>query len=185
MLPKLRRNGGFLANQGIRLYASWQPGAAQLDGTAIDWSTVGAGHIAGLRMRQEPGPTNPLGRVKFNLPNGFDVYLHDTNHKNFFAQNMRALSSGCVRVQDALGLADVLLRDDPRWTPEKRKALTADWTTRTVSLASPVPVYLVYETVWRDGTGRVQVRQDIYGRDASLAKAVAETARRGRPLAST
>ena len=185
MLPKLRRDAGFLASQGIRVYGSWHAGANEVDARGIDWDTVGQGTIAGLRLRQEPGPSNPLGRVKFQIPNGFDVYLHDTNKKTLFAQPVRALSSGCVRVKDALGLANRLLDEDPSWTPERRATLTATWSTRSVALPAPVPVHIVYDTVWVDAAGHEQFREDLYGRDAALAKAVASTAHRARPTTGT
>jgi murein L,D-transpeptidase YcbB/YkuD len=185
MLPKLRHDAGFLATQGIRVYGGWRPGAGEVDSTRIDWDTIGAGALAGMRLRQEPGPTNPLGRVKFQIPNGFDVYLHDTNRKSLFARPVRALSHGCVRLKDALRLADLLLDEDPKWTPERRATLTATWTTRFVTLPAPVPVYIVYDTVWTDAAGHEQFREDIYGRDAALAKAVAAAARRARPTTGT
>jgi len=77
-------------------------------------------------LRQEPGPGNPLGRVKFQIPNDYDVYLHDTNSKGLMRQARRALSSGCVRLGDALALADALLAGQPEWTPERRAQVLAD-----------------------------------------------------------
>ena len=181
MLPRARRNPGYFAAKGIQVYSGWSAGAAAVDSTGVDWGTVGSG-IAGLKLRQPPGPGNPLGRVKFQIPNGYDVYLHDTNAKGLMSRPQRAQSSGCVRLGDALGLAGRLLAD---WTPERRAALTRSWQTRTVTLEEPVPVHLVYETVWMDAEGRVHFREDIYGRDAALVKAIEAAARRGRVMAET
>jgi len=175
MLPRARRNPGYFRAKGIKVYGSWRDDAGVVDPETIDWASVGGG-IGGLKLRQPPGPTNPLGRVKFHMPNGFDVYLHDTNAKGLMGQPHRARSSGCVRLGEALKLADLLLRD---WAPERRAGLTRSWQTRSVPLAEPVPVYLVYETVWTDTRGEVHFREDVYGRDAALVRAMETAARHG------
>lgn len=177
MLPKMRRNQRYFADHGIRVYASWSPDAGEMDPDYIDWASIGTA-IGGLKLRQEPGPGNPLGRVKFVMPNGFDVYLHDTNAKGLLRHARRALSSGCVRLGDALGLADLVLADQTDWTPERRAAVTADWTTRTVTLSRSVPVHLVYESAWVAADGTMQFREDVYGRDRALARALTAALRR-------
>jgi murein L,D-transpeptidase YcbB/YkuD len=179
MLPKVRRDQQYFANQGIRIYASWSPDAGEVHPDEIDWQAIGA-DIGGLKLRQEPGPGNPLGRVKFVMPNGFDVYLHDTNAKGLMQRARRAQSSGCVRLGDALALADLLLDGQVGWTPERRAAVTADWTTRTVSLGRPLPVHLVYETAWIGPDGTMQFREDVYGRDRALVNAMTAALRRRR-----
>lgn len=176
MLPRARRNPGYFAAKGIRVYGGWGEGAAMMDAGAIDWASLGPG-ITGLKLRQRPGPGNPLGRVKFQMPNGYDVYLHDTNAKGLMSRPQRAQSSGCVRLGDALGLAHRLLDD---WPPERRAALTRSWRTRTVTLGEPLPVYLLYETAWADADGGLHFREDVYGRDAALVKAMETATRRGR-----
>jgi L,D-transpeptidase YcbB len=149
-LPKMQRNPGYLAKRGLQVVSS-----------------------RSLTLRQPPGPKNPLGRVKFLMPNPFSVYLHDTTSKGLMREPRRAMSSGCVRLGDALGLANRLLADDPRWTPAVRKQFLTGWTTRYVALREPVPVYLRYQTAWQDGDNGVQFREDVYGRDAELARALA------------
>jgi L,D-transpeptidase YcbB len=147
-LPKMRRNGSYASRRGLQ--------------------------FIGSALRQPPGPRNPLGRIKFLMPNGFSVYMHDTTAKGLMRQPRRALSSGCVRLGDALGLANRLLADDPRWGPATRKRFLAGWTTRYLALREPVPVYIKYQTAWRDDDGDVQFREDLYGRDAALARALAQ-----------
>ena len=149
-LPKMQRNPGYLAKRGLQVLSS-----------------------RSLTLRQPPGPKNPLGRVKFLMPNQFSVYLHDTTSKGLMREPRRAMSSGCVRLGDALGLANRLLADDPRWTPAVRKQFLTGWTTRYLALREPVPVYLRYQTAWQDGDSGLQFREDVYGRDAALAKALA------------
>jgi L,D-transpeptidase YcbB len=159
-LPKMQRNPGYLARRGLQVVNS-----------------------RSMTLRQPPGPKNPLGRVKFLMPNQFSVYLHDTTSKGLMRAPRRAMSSGCVRLGDALGLANRLLADDPRWTPAVRKQFLAGWTTRYVALRRPVPVYLRYQTAWQDGDSGLQFRDDVYGRDAALAKALTPAAKAVTPSA--
>jgi murein L,D-transpeptidase YcbB/YkuD len=124
-------------------------------------------------LRQDPGPWNALGRIKFMFPNGHDVYLHDTPARALFEHAERGFSSGCIRLQEPLALADWLLAGNPRWSPEALRAAIDSGQTRTVNLREPVPVYLLYWTAWVDSDGTVQFRRDIYDRDAPLAAALA------------
>ncbi|MBI5300231.1 MAG: L,D-transpeptidase family protein [Deltaproteobacteria bacterium] len=117
------------------------------------------------RYQQKPGPKNPLGRIKFVMPNEFDVYLHDTPAKNFFARPMRHLSHGCIRIEKPLELAELLLRADPRWTLKKIRQTIDEGKEITILLPAPVPVNIIYQTVWLDEAGLLQFRTDIYGRD--------------------
>ena len=126
-----------------------------------------------FRLRQDPGPWNALGRIKFMFPNSHDVYLHDTPSRELFAPAERGFSSGCIRVQQPRALADWLLKDDSRWSPEALRVAIDSGQTRTVNLRQPVPVYLLYWTAWVGSDGAVQFRRDIYDRDAPLAAALA------------
>lgn len=160
MLAKVRANPGYLSHIGIRVLRSGD----EVDSTAVDWASTG---IGGFVLTQPPGPQNPLGRVKFNFPNVNGVYLHDTNKRSLFQNPYRALSHGCIRVGDAVGLAERLLRDTA-WTPERQKALMKDWKTRWVPIGAPIPVHITYQTAWVDDGGRVHVRRDLYQRDQPL-----------------
>jgi murein L,D-transpeptidase YcbB/YkuD len=117
------------------------------------------------QIRQDPGPDNPLGKVKFLFPNPYSVYLHDTNRPELFTNAERFRSHGCIRVSGALDLARALLRDDPSW-PEARIE-NAIGQTRNIKISPkrPIPVHIVYDTAWVDKAGRVQFRDDVYGRD--------------------
>jgi murein L,D-transpeptidase YcbB/YkuD len=118
----------------------------------------------GMRLRQLPGPWNALGTVMLDMPNPFDVYLHDTPLRNLFALPQRALSHGCVRVEAVRDLAGALL-GAPLPAP--------GGPTRGLPLAAPMPVYFLYQTVFAQADGTVEFRDDIYGRDARLAAALA------------
>jgi murein L,D-transpeptidase YcbB/YkuD len=119
-------------------------------------------------VRQKPGPLNPLGRIKFVMPNRFDAYVHDTPFQNHFAREVRALSHGCMRVEGAADLARELLGSS--WTDETIAALIATGSTALVDLAKPIPIYVVYFTAVADGEGRVLAYPDVYGLDDRLIR---------------
>jgi murein L,D-transpeptidase YcbB/YkuD len=181
LLPKVRRDPSYFSRSGIQVYESWQASARPIDSAWIEWREVGAA-MKRLRLRQAPGPDNPLGRIKFHMDNDHDIYLHDTNHRELLAKDLRALSSGCIRVGNAEGLARELLRDQPSWPPERiDKALAGRETTR-VALRHPVPVRFVYQTAWIDGQETVHFREDIYGVDARQVADLAAAERRSGAL---
>jgi L,D-transpeptidase YcbB len=124
----------------------------------------------GLPMvRQKPGPSNALGRVKFLFPNSYNIYLHDTPSKSLFGQNTRAFSHGCIRVQDPVRLARFLLDKDTAWPPEKIDEGMKGNKEITITLDQPVPVFVGYFTVWVDGKGKLHFRKDLYGHDKKMA----------------
>lgn len=115
--------------------------------------------------RQDPGPHNPLGVVKFLFPNRYSVYLHDTNKPQLFERPDRFLSHGCVRLSNARDLASYLLKDDSTWDAARQERVIAAGKTRTVMLTRPLPIHIVYLTAWVDDAGRVNFRKDVYGYD--------------------
>jgi hypothetical protein len=119
---------------------------------------------------QAAGPKNALGRVKFIFPNGQAVYLHDTPSKSLFSQSVRAYSHGCVRVQNPLKLAEVIL-NQPRWDQSEINRVVATNRTRQVHLDEHLPVILYYLTAMADDEGRVSFRRDLYGRDPDVLRA--------------
>jgi murein L,D-transpeptidase YcbB/YkuD len=110
------------------------------------------------------------------FPNKFDVYLHDTPERGLFKRAVRDLSSGCIRVERPMELAEYVLRDDPDWTRDKLLAVMEDGETRVIKLRNSLGVHLLYWTAWLADDGRVQFRKDIYLRDAALYRALEERA---------
>ena len=110
------------------------------------------------------------------FPNKFDVYLHDTPERWLFKRAVRDFSSGCIRVEKPLELAEYTLRDDPEWSRERLLAAIDAQETQVVSLRTPLNVHLLYWTAWLAEDGRAQFRQDIYLRDAALYRALEEQA---------
>jgi murein L,D-transpeptidase YcbB/YkuD len=133
--PRVLKDGdAYLAQQGYEVLSGWGPDARVLSPDSVDWKAVAAGQ-ATVYVRQRPGPANSLGRFKFNLPNGDGIYLHDTPKKELFAQDQRALSHGCVRLEDAEKLARWLLGKDPP---------AASAPEANVLLPKPVPITISY-----------------------------------------
>jgi L,D-transpeptidase YcbB len=124
------------------------------------------------RIRQRPGEWNVLGRLKFNMPNRYDVYLHDTPAKSLFDQPFRAFSHGCIRLERPLDLALYLLRDQPRWTTAAIENDIATGTERAIRLTTPQPVYVLYWTAWVGDDGHMEFHRDHYQRDAAIAAAL-------------
>lgn len=109
------------------------------------------------------------------FPNRFSVYLHDTPARELFAEEARAFSSGCIRLEDPLALARLLLADDPKWTPAEIDRALATGREQSVRLRTRIPVHLLYWTAWVDPEdGSVQFREDIYGRDAPVLRELRE-----------
>jgi murein L,D-transpeptidase YcbB/YkuD len=124
-------------------------------------------------VRQKAGSDNALGRIKFNIPNSDDIYLHDTPNHKAFGRSDRALSHGCVRLEHPDELALYVLRDKD-WSREKLEGEIGKGDTHTVSLQKSLPVWLLYWTTWVDGDGTLQMRDDIYDRDQHLAAELAK-----------
>ena len=172
LLPKIIADPSYLAQRQIDVYASWEPGAARLDPRGIDWQRLGA-RIEGLTLRKRPGPGNGLGRMMFRMEAEPEIFLHDTPAREVFRQDRRDLSSGCIRVADAEGLARAVLDAGAR---ADLPAFLARRDTFAVPLPHPVPVRTVYETAWVDARGTVNFRDDIYDADARMAPASKQAA---------
>lgn len=121
-------------------------------------------------VRQKPGKDNSLGLVKFMFPNSNNIYLHDTPAKSLFEKEDRALSHGCVRVEKARELAIKILEGDKNWNTQKIDAAMQSGTEKNYTLNHKIPVYIAYFTAWSDENGQVSFYNDIYERDAHLAK---------------
>jgi murein L,D-transpeptidase YcbB/YkuD len=166
VLPKLKRDPGYLARENISVI---DRSGRRIDPQTVNWKAYG--RSVPYTLRQEPGPDNSLGRVKLMFPNEHAVYLHDTPAKALFDKPERSFSSGCIRVEDPLALAALVL-NDPAWTKASLEAAIATNKTRRINLKQPVPVLLVYLTAVADPDGTTRFFRDVYDRDPALLRAL-------------
>ncbi|WP_041208148.1 L,D-transpeptidase family protein [Aeromonas jandaei] len=160
ILPKLSRDPAYLSREQFDVIDG--------EGNPVQFTEEGwrQALAAGFpyRLRQKPGDHNALGRYKFYLPNNEAIYLHSTPRKSLFEQGARAFSSGCIRVEHADDLAELLLADS-RYQPDKVASILKESETKWLPLTKPIPVFTVYWSSWIDEDGRQQLRNDIYGFD--------------------
>jgi L,D-transpeptidase YcbB len=164
-LPILRRDQGYLDRQSMTVLAraTGQP----VDPSAIDWAHIGAPEFnSRYWLRQDPGPGNALGFVKFIFPNPHDVYLHDTPDRHLFERGRRSFSSGCIRLEGAMQLAERLLGPVPGWGVERTRQVAAGGVETWVPLPEPIPIHTVYWSAWVERDGTLHLADDLYGLDA-------------------
>lgn len=166
-LPDIKRDPGFFSRGDYELY---DRDGNRIDPAVIDWNTYSRNNFP-FRLVQQPGPRNQLGQIKFMIPNRYSVCMHDTPSRSLFANTNRALSHGCIRIDDPLAFAEVVLRDEG-WTRAEIDSQIQSGDTKTVALAAPLPVYVVYLTAEIGDLGSVRFFNDVYGRDAAILKAL-------------
>ena len=128
--------------------------------------------LVGRQLRQPPGPRNALGAIKFEMPNNFNVYLHDTPSRALFERDSRALSHGCVRVEQIAPLASLAISGDPEAMIRELSDVIATRKTTRINLSERIPVYLLYWTAIADDDGYAGFPSDVYGRDPALLRAL-------------
>ncbi len=173
VIPHVRESQSYLADQKIKVFRGWGADMRVIDPATVDWSKMSKQNLP-YWFRQEPGPLNSLGRIKFMFPNQFNVYLHDTPKRELFARTERGFSSGCIRIENPLGLAEYLLAGDAKWTPSALQAALEQATDRTITIPDPIPIHILYWTAWVTPSGALQFREDIYKRDVPLTQALSE-----------
>lgn len=166
-LPKLARDRNYLVKQDMELVG--MDGRVVADGPA----TLRGLRSGALRLRQRPGPKNPLGAVKFAMPNPMSIYLHGTPANQLFARQRRDFSHGCIRLERPAELAAFVLRGQEAWDQAAILEAMAPGPTTVVKLDTPVPVILLYATAMVDRQGQVIFLQDIYGLDQKLDREMA------------
>ena len=148
----------------LRAYQNGRP----VDANQVDWSSA---NIRSFSFQQPPGPKNVLGTVKFMFPNKHDVYMHDTPERNLFVKSFRALSHGCMRVEEPRRLAEILLAEDKGWSPEKTRSMFNGYSAE-VPLDTHIPVHVTYMTARVDSDGKLHTFGDFYGLDSRTAAAL-------------
>lgn len=164
--PKGKQDPSYFSRKGYTVYSGWGADSYEINPYAIDWENITPANFP-YRIRQAPGPTNSLGRYKFNMPSSDAIYLHDTPNHSLFNRNARAISSGCVRVNKASELASILL-GDAGWEQKRIDGALKEGSTRYVNIPDRIPVFLYYQTAWVDKDQQPQYRADIYQYDNSI-----------------
>ncbi len=170
VLPAIQRDASYLKHKNMSVL---DRAGKVVDPDRIDWSRLTCANFPYI-LRQEPGPENALGQVKFIFPNEHFVFLHDTPSKSLFNREARTFSSGCIRVESPFDLAELVLANQPEWTRDKIDKVIADGRTETVYLKEPVPVLILYWTAFPGEEGICNFREDVYERDPAVLEALGE-----------
>jgi murein L,D-transpeptidase YcbB/YkuD len=164
VIPGLQKSGKkYLIKKGLKAYDK--------EGNPVAASALNAKNYKKFTYKQAPGDDNSLGYVKFNLPNPWDIYLHDTPHRDDFGKRLRTLSSGCIRLQRPLDMAVYILGDLEKrnFTAGKLDTIISTHKTRWEVLKNKIPVHIAYLTAFDDSTGKhIQFARDVYHRDDKL-----------------
>ncbi len=170
VIPEMIKNPNYLYEKQMKVLT--------MSGTEVDPSTINWNNAAKTgfpyMIRQIPGSTNPLGRIKFMFPNHHNIYIHDTPSRSSFSRNDRNQSSGCIRINKPFELAQLVLENNPGWTQERLQEILDDGEPKTVLLLKPIHVHVIYITAWADEKGIASFGRDVYKRDAALIKALKE-----------
>ena len=164
ILPKLRKDPHYLEKMGFVISGSTD----DPHGTDVDWKKLSDQEF-NFRLRQSPGDLNSLGHLKFDFDNDFAVYMHDTPHQELFEKYERDLSSGCIRLHDPEQVGEIVTADNKEpWSAQKITEAITEGKTRWVGVTKPLPIYVLYWTVFFDADGKLNFRKDIYDYDTFL-----------------
>jgi murein L,D-transpeptidase YcbB/YkuD len=186
--PNIKADPDYLKRKNIQAVGLKysEPEGADEEAIALAREEYVAKVLSGnYRLRQNPGPANPLGRIKFLFPNRHAVYLHDTPNRGYFKRAQRNFSHGCIRVERPYELAEFVLAPDAHWNHDTIEKAINSGKTRTLHLQTPLPVYILYFTAWADDDGTVNFHKDIYGLDQVLQNALLQSKGRSVDMASS
>jgi len=167
ILPILRRNAGYLAANNMKLYNA---AGKIVNPYAVNWGSVSAKNFP-YAIKQMPGADNALGYIKYMFPNEYNIYIHDTPSRHLFKNSYRAVSHGCVRLENPLELAQYIMQQDQSWTPTELTKVIDEGKNKIINLPKPIPVDLVYITVWIDENDNAVFYEDIYERNSMVRQA--------------
>ena len=168
ILTQMREGKNVIDRQGLVIYdASNNP----VDPSSIDWANADSTNFP-YSIKQPPGDDNALGKVKFLFPNKYAIYLHDTPNQQLFEANRRTFSHGCIRIENAVDLAERLLQGQDDWSRPRIEQAIAQRSTMDVQVGNPLPILIVYWTVSVGYSGDLRYAQDIYNLDAPLLAAL-------------
>lgn len=166
ILPRIKKNPQYPVKDKIKIYQDGK----EIDPLQVDWTQYGEDNFP-FKLIQKSGNKNALGRIKFHMPNNFDVYLHDTPDKKLFNKNRRAFSSGCIRVEKAYDLAMLLINNNnlKDWNDQRIKEALQSEKTHHIILKNSIPVYILYFTNMVKNS-ELYFFEDLYGYDQMIKK---------------
>jgi murein L,D-transpeptidase YcbB/YkuD len=167
IIPAVRKDKNYLNQKNMEVV---ETSGNPVNENRIDWSDKNSEDFPYL-IRQKPGGDNSLGLVKFMFPNEYNIYIHDTPSRSLFDRETRALSHGCIRIQNPDQFAKVLL-NDKSWDDEKIKIAMNQDSEQIVKLDREIPVVILYMTFWAGEDGTANFRSDVYNRDEALLNAL-------------
>ncbi|MES2710320.1 MAG: L,D-transpeptidase family protein [Pseudomonadota bacterium] len=178
LLPRFRRDPAGMQARGFRLYGMVDGVRTEVDATTLDWNSFSATNFPYF-IRQDAGDANALGRIKFIMPNGEDIYMHDTPDRHLFRRPDRAFSSGCIRLERPMEMLDAALSGTPGWDRARAQRVLDSRATAGTAITRTVPVALIYTTAIVS-QGGVVLRHDFYNHDASYVRAMDSASTRTR-----
>jgi len=166
-LPLIKKDINYLSENNYKVLKVSNGNLVEVDYSKIDWQKLNRDNF-NYFLRQDPGPNNALGQIKFMFPNKYSVYLHDTPSKELFLEEQRNFSSGCIRLQEPFKLAEYILKKNNKWDNGKINEILTTDKEEVIYLAKRIPIHIVYMTAWVNDNYQIQFRNDIYQRDQKL-----------------
>jgi len=168
-LPLIKKDIKYLEENNYTVLTMYEGEFIEVDPETVPWEELNKNNFKYF-LRQDPGPNNALGQIKFMFPNKFSIYLHDTPAKELFSQTDRSFSSGCIRVEEPFKLAEYILKVNNKWEPQRIEEILKTNKETIIGLNKYIPVHIVYFTAWVEDNG-LNFRKDIYNRDKRLIEA--------------
>ena len=172
-LPKLREDSSYLSDKEVEIYKGYGKNRITIDPLSINWNNISMKELNKLIMVQTSGDHNALGRVRILMPNIYNIYLHDTNHKEVFARNDRFQSSGCIRLSDPDAVANFVMSENKNWSPKKLASIKDTIKPTDINAKNKIPIYILYQSIWNNTEGELVFGRDVYGNDKKLYEALA------------
>lgn len=174
ILPKVQKDISYLDDKNIELYEGYGRNARTLDPHAIDWQHISWGELGRIRMVQTPGDHNALGRYRVLMDNPYDIFMHDTNHKEYFDRTERLNSSGCIRLERPEEIARFILEGTRDWNDRKMRNVLQSVKKTDIKADKSFPAYILYQTMWLDQNGELIYGRDVYRQDKELIQTLSE-----------
>ncbi len=171
ILPQVRKDISYINRMNFSIFQGWGSNAQLIDPAEVNWELLSEKKFP-YRLQQAPGPLNALGQIKFMFPNPHSVYLHDTPKRELFKESLRTFSSGCIRVEQPILLADFLLEHSGTGTKGLLQPMIDSGIEQQLKLKQTIPIHILYWTAWVDDQGQLHIRHDVYDRDTRVAQAL-------------